>query len=486
MSQPTHPPDDNPFADFDLLQKLQYLLDHIPQAIFWKDRQSRYVWVNKRCVEDWGANSPEDLVGYNDLFDLRPWTVEQAKAYLKDDQEVMESGKPKLNIIEPQRRSDGQYAWLNTSKVPLFDEDDQVVGLIGTYEDITERTHAEIILRRDQQVLETIFNSVPIAIVWKDQDSRYLGCNNYFAQDAGMSPKEIVGLTDYDMPWGEEHAADFIADDHEVMETKQSHLQYIEQLRLADGSLAWIQTNKVPMQDNNGNVTGILVTYQNITNQIAISEELRQMRAAAKDERQRLARDLHDAVSQTLWTASIIADILPSLWEIDQEKAKKNLKQLQHLTQGALAELRMLLLELRPSSLMATSFQELLDHIAEATMSRKEIDIFVTVDKTTSLPIDTKLALYRIAQECLNNISRHSKATEATITVSESKSHLYLIIEDNGRGFNPAEQDQKRMGLSIMQERADSIQADIRIDSQVNKGTTVTVRWPLANTRGLT
>ncbi len=485
MSQHTHPADDNPFADFDLLQKLQYMLDHIPQSIFWKDRRSRYVWVNKRCVEDWGANSPEELVGYNDLFDLRPWTVEQAKAYLKDDQEVMESGKPKLNIIEPQRRSDGQYAWLNTSKVPLFDDDGEVIGLIGTYEDITERTHAEIILRRDQQVLETIFNSIPIAIVWKDRESHYLGCNNHFAQDAGMSPREVVGHSDYDMPWGEEHAADFIADDQEVMESKQARLQYIEQMRLANGSLAWIQTNKVPMQGSDGNVTGILVTYQNITNQIAISEELREMRAAAKDERQRLARDLHDAVSQTLWTASIIADILPSLWEIDQEKAKKNLKQLQHLTQGALAELRMLLLELRPSSLMATSFQELLDHLAEATMSRKEIDIFVKVDKTTSLPIDTKLALYRIAQESLNNISRHAKASKATITANETKTHLVMIIEDNGRGFNPAKQSQKRMGLSIMQERADSIQADLQIDSQINEGTTITVRWPLANIRGL-
>ena len=455
----------------------------MPQSIFWKDRHSRYVWANKRCVEDWGVDSPADLVGYNDLFDLRPWTVEQANAYLKDDQEVMESGKAKLNIIEPQRRSDGQYAWLNTSKVPLFDDDGEVIGLMGTYEDITERTHAEIILRRDQQILETIFNSVPIAILWKDRESRYLGCNNLLAQNAGMSPKEIVGLSDFDMPWGKEHAADFVAEDKEVMESKEAHLQYVEQLRLADGTLAWIQSNKVPLQDAHGEVTGILVTYQDITSQMAISEELREMRAAAKEERQRLARDLHDAVSQTLWTASIIADILPSLWEMDREKGEKNLKQLQQLTQGALAEMRMLLLELRPSSLMATSFQELLDHLAEATMSRKEINIGVTVDKTTSLPIETKLALYRIAQECLNNISRHSKATEAAITVNESTTHLYLIINDNGRGFDPAAQTQKRMGLSIMKERAESIQADFKVESEVSRGTAVTVKWPLPTTK---
>ena len=319
----TNGPNEHPFANFDLLQKLQYMLDHIPQSVFWKDRNSRYVWANKRCVEDWGVRSPDELVGYNDLFDLRPWTVEQAQAYLKDDQEVMQSGQPKLNIIEPQRRSDGQYAWLNTSKVPLFNETGEVIGLMGTYEDITERTHAEIILRRNQQMLETIFNSVPIAILWKDRQSCFLGCNDHFAQHAGLSPREIVGLTDYDMPWGEAYAADFVADDQAVMTSKEAKLQYIEQTRLADGTLAWIQTNKVPLLDTDGEVTGILVTYQDITNQIAISEELRQMRTTAKEERQKLARDLHDAVSQTLWTASIIADILPSLWERDQEKRVK-------------------------------------------------------------------------------------------------------------------------------------------------------------------
>ena len=144
----------------------------------------------------------------------------------------------------------------------------------------------------------------------------------------------------------------------------------------------------------------------------------------------------------------------------------------------------MLLLELRPESLMATSFQELLEHLAEATMSRKEIIIAVTVDKTTKLPIETKLALYRIAQESLNNISRHSKATQATILVNESLTHLFLEIKDNGRGFDPTKLDNNRMGLSIMKERTEAIQADIEIDSQLGKGTNIMVKWPLPNNGG--
>ena len=128
------------FDSLDLLQKLRVVVGTIPQRIFWKNLRSEWVWANASFVSDTGVNSLEDLLGKNDRFSDRPWTRDQAEAFIRDDQEVLESGKPKLNIIEPQRRSDGSYAWLHTNKVPLFDVDGQVIGLIGTYEDISERT----------------------------------------------------------------------------------------------------------------------------------------------------------------------------------------------------------------------------------------------------------------------------------------------------------------------------------------------------------
>ena len=127
------------FDKLDLLQKLQIVVDTIPQSIFWKNLNSEWVWANARFVSDTGAVSLEDIVGKNDLFSDRQWTRDQAEAFLRDDREVFQTGKPKLNIIEPQRRADGRYAWLHTNKVPLFDADGKVIGLIGTYEDISER-----------------------------------------------------------------------------------------------------------------------------------------------------------------------------------------------------------------------------------------------------------------------------------------------------------------------------------------------------------
>jgi PAS domain S-box-containing protein len=464
------------FEALDSKTKAQILIENIPQSVFWKNTNSEYIWTNQRFASDGGVDSPEDLVGKTD-FDM-PWTKEQSAAFVKDDRAVIASGKPKLNIIEPQRRSDGQYAWLNTNKVPIFDPDGNVIGLIGTYEDITERTQTEIALRRYEHMMDTVFNNIPVAIFWKDSESRFLGCNANFATDAGLdSPSEIVGKTDFDFPWADEHAQEFIDDDHYVMETGEARLNYIEQQRQKDGKLAWLQTNKVPLRDGEGNIIGVLGTYQDITNQIDASEELRRARSAAQEERQRLARDLHDAVSQTLWTASLIADVLPTTWEQDREKGQRNLEQLRRLTQGALAEMRMLLLELRPTSLAEANLNTLLQRLAEATMSRKKLHVVVTAENEISLPADVKIALYRIAQGIFNNVTRHARATKATIDLKSDKNQLTLTITDNGKGFDMSQVEPDRMGIGIMNERAAAINAKLTLDSTVGEGTTVLVEW---------
>ncbi len=120
---------------------LRLVLDNVPQLVFWKDRQSVYLGCNRNFSEAAGVGSPSGIGGKTD-FDL-PWKDTEAEAYRKDDREVMQTGKAKLKYIETQLMASGRLAYVETNKVPLQDADGNVVGILGTYEDITERRAVE-------------------------------------------------------------------------------------------------------------------------------------------------------------------------------------------------------------------------------------------------------------------------------------------------------------------------------------------------------
>lgn len=122
-------------------QMLQSVLDNIPQRIFWKDRAGAFLGCNRTFARDAGVDSPEAIVGRTD-YDMA-WKKEEADWYRLCDRRVIESQKPEYHIIETQHHANGQEAWLETNKVPLFDADGNVVGVLGTYEDITDRRQAE-------------------------------------------------------------------------------------------------------------------------------------------------------------------------------------------------------------------------------------------------------------------------------------------------------------------------------------------------------
>jgi PAS domain S-box-containing protein len=121
-------------------QMLQTVLNTIPQRVFWKDLNCTYVGCNRAFATDAGLNNPAEIIGKSD-FELA-WSG-TADRYRADDKRIMEQGSTKLNFDEPQSRADGSLLWLRTSKLPLWDREGKVIGVIGTYEDITERKVAE-------------------------------------------------------------------------------------------------------------------------------------------------------------------------------------------------------------------------------------------------------------------------------------------------------------------------------------------------------
>jgi signal transduction histidine kinase len=203
---------------------------------------------------------------------------------------------------------------------------------------------------------------------------------------------------------------------------------------------------------------------------------------AVMAERNRLARDLHDAVTQTLFSASMIADVLPRLWERHPEEGQRRLDELRQLTRGALAEMRTLLVELRPTALAEAPLEDLLRQLGEAITGRARVPVKLETEGTCALPPDVKVGFYRIAQEALNNVFKHAAARHVTVSLrcnklDDGSGEAELRIVDDGRGFDPASTPPNHLGLGIMRERAEAIGAQLTVMSAAGKGTQVQVVW---------
>jgi signal transduction histidine kinase len=200
--------------------------------------------------------------------------------------------------------------------------------------------------------------------------------------------------------------------------------------------------------------------------------------AAATAERERLARDLHDVVTQTLFSASVIAESLPRIWADNPQEAQSGVEELRHLTRSALAEMRTLLLELRPAALTEKPLSELLCHLVDAVTGQSRIPVLLSVEGEARLQPEQQVALYRIAQEALNNVAKHARASQAEVSLHCVPGSVRLEVMDDGCGFDAATVPPDAMGLRIMAERAAGIKAAFTIESQPGRGTRACVRWP--------
>jgi two-component system, NtrC family, sensor kinase len=164
--------------------------------------------------------------------------------------------------------------WWNLSIEPVRNAAQEIHQLIITVADITAKRQAEIALQASEQILQQVIDAMPATIIWKDCDSRYLGCNRLFTQIAGVeNVADVVGKTDYDMPWKKEESEWFIECDRRIMESDRAELNIIETQLQANNRQAWLSTSKIPMHDYNGQVSGILVVIEDITDRKEIREQ---------------------------------------------------------------------------------------------------------------------------------------------------------------------------------------------------------------------
>jgi signal transduction histidine kinase len=196
---------------------------------------------------------------------------------------------------------------------------------------------------------------------------------------------------------------------------------------------------------------------------------------AATEERQRLARDLHDSVSQTLFTTSALAESALRQWENNPAKAYQLLHDVYRMSQAAQAEMRVLLLELRPHTITSMGLHALVTQLVRPIHARRGLDVQVSIPEKLVLPAAVQIGLYRIVQEALNNIEKHALASQVQVSLISENDCTMLRIADNGQGFDVDNVREGSMGLGIMSERAQSLGGALSLASMPGEGTTIVV-----------
>ena len=259
-------------TEFELMSEknhLKTIIDASPASIWFKDTQNNFIHINLSAAKI-ANRSIEEVVGHS-ADEIFP---EQSEKYYADDQDVIKSGKAKLGIIEP-AVANGISTWVRTDKIPWFDTDRNIAGIIAFALDITDRVESEKALRVSKLQLQSIIQAIPDLIWLKDKDGKYMLCNTMFERFFGAIEAEIVSKTDYDFV--DHELADFFRkNDIKAMIAGES-AQNEEWLTFTDdGHRGLFETTKTPVYDSEGTLIGVLGIAHDITRHMQMEESLKE------------------------------------------------------------------------------------------------------------------------------------------------------------------------------------------------------------------
>ncbi|MGA2686224.1 MAG: PAS domain-containing protein [Verrucomicrobiota bacterium] len=271
---------------------LRTLIDNLPDGIYAKDAAGRKILANLADLKCFHYKTEAEAIGKTD-FDLFPREI--AEKFHADDQKVIQ-GQPVINREEYFPGDNGEKRWLLTSKLPLRDPDGKIVGLVGIGRDITEHKQAEESLARERTLLRTLIDNLPDSIYAKDAAGRKILANPADLKNLRCKTEaEAFGKTDFDL-FPRDIAEKFWADDQKVIQG-QPVINREEYFLDAEGAKCWLLTSKLPLRDQNGEITGLIGIGRDITDRKEAEDALRESEAKLRQfttQLERSNRELQD------------------------------------------------------------------------------------------------------------------------------------------------------------------------------------------------
>ncbi len=453
------------------------LMNALPESALLIDPQGRVLAANEIAAKRLGT-TVERLVGSSPFDVFSSQVANKRKTYLD---QVLRTGQPAH--FEDER--DGRL--FDTRIHPVCDAEGKIIRLAVFGHDITERKRVEQALRESERLFHKLARVSPVGIFRTDVHGDCAYVNERWLEIAGITMEQALGQgwtaaihpEDRDAVAAEWHTS--------VQEKRPFRLEY--RFQRPDGLVTWVLGQALGEADDTGQVVGHVGAITDITERKRSELELQRTQAelarriqerAAMEERQRLARELHDSVSQALYGISLGVHTALTLFDSDRVKVAEALNYVLSLAQAGLMEMRALIFELRPESLETEGLVVGLNKQTAALQARYGIEVGLDLCDEPGVPFAIKQALYRIAQEALQNAVKHARPDRLDVRLICNADSIHLEICDNGVGFDPMAAYPGHLGLRSMRERATNVGGTLAIASVPGCGTQIHASLPVS------
>jgi PAS domain S-box-containing protein len=456
--------------------RYRFLVENSPDVVFSTDAEGRFTFMSE-AMERMSGWRPDEIVSDHFSKVVDPASHEEAMARwvaLVDDPTTEQVAH--IDLKSP----DGRLIPVEVSAIGMVDADGNFTGIHGSTRDISERARLERELRESEERYRYLVASSPDLVWLTDAKGTLTFISDAATSMLGMEPSELMGR-----PYASIFAPSARRDATTRFRWLARHPSAVHRMRLpfrhADGHDVLVEINGTGMTAD-GRFVGAHGAARDVSERDRLERDLRRQAGelAAGEERAHLARELHDSVTQALFSMTLVSRSVELLLERDVEAAKGQLTQLRDLQREALAEMRALIFELRPGNLEQDGLSRALRTHTAALQGRIGLPVVVESSLDERLPLPIEEVLYRISQEALHNVVKHAGARQVRLEVGRIASGVRLRIQDDGKGFDPARVPDGHLGLAGMRARADKIGARFSVKSVPGEGTTIEVVVPEA------
>jgi PAS domain S-box-containing protein len=447
-----------------------------PDMVFETDADGHWTFLSDRTTEVLGW--PIDaMIGQHFSGYIAPgWEDLAASRYADLVAEPTEALTVKLDF----RAADGRAVPLDINVIGSV-HDGRLAAIHGVARDVSERERLEHQLQSSEERYRFLVENSPDVVFSTDVAGHFTFMSEAMERLTGWRPDELLGqhFSVVVNPMSHEEATarwQALASDPDTEQVSRL------ELTARDGRNVPVEVSALGIVDPDGRFNGIHGSTRDISERDRLERDLRRQAGelAAGEERAHLARELHDSVTQALFSMTLVSRSVELLLERDLDEARARLGTLRDLQREALAEMRALIFELRPGNLEQDGLPRALRTHSAALQGRIGLPVAVESTIDERLPLSIEEALYRIAQEALHNVVKHAGAHQARVELGRVSTGVRLAIIDDGKGFDPDHVAPGHLGIAGMQARAEKMGADLAVKRPRRGGTVVEVTVPVA------